>query len=571
MECANPIFIHSPPRSGSTWLQMVFQSHPSCATFYQPFFSYSFKGRLEKAIKSRSKNDFVRLLHDISHTDDDFICMKASYHTEGGTTFPSGSKDTITHQVFKQTHYHNYMEDILNLCPKAILICLIRNPSATVNSVLNNRRECPFDAEDDEWLTGYTKNNGKVENYFGYRKWKEFVEMAQHLERKYPKRVMLLSYEEIFLSRTHKHLKHLFSFVGLSYPIEVKSFVDASVTIHEESPTAVMKRPEVVTKWKESLSEDIQYAISKDLEGDSKDMYLQGFTVSDLCTIHHFHINFPDVYFLPSYGAITQTKTKTWKCAHTMCGSIIYVFLLCEDGSIETPYGYSGIWASNLASFPQIKRFRKWVLAFMNPIHESIRFNPYLENNFKYLDKIFLRKTYGIALTTSYEDFSNSMSAKHRSTVRRAIRENLRWKIEKPGKHSMELFQEMYLKTMHKKDASDFYLFDDTYFKKLELLDETYLVKVCDKEERTSHMAIFFLYRNYLHYHLSCSDKSLPYSFGFNFMFDRLASWALDKGVTLIHLGGGREENDSLANAKRRISNCSFAYETFYSHKSLSM
>ena len=39
--------IHGAPRSGTTWLGQLFNSHPAVKYCYQPFFSHAFRGRAD--------------------------------------------------------------------------------------------------------------------------------------------------------------------------------------------------------------------------------------------------------------------------------------------------------------------------------------------------------------------------------------------------------------------------------------------------------------------------------------------------------------------------------------------
>ena len=46
----NLISLNSCPRSGSTWLQSIFEADPNIKTVYQPLFSYAFKNCINKKL-----------------------------------------------------------------------------------------------------------------------------------------------------------------------------------------------------------------------------------------------------------------------------------------------------------------------------------------------------------------------------------------------------------------------------------------------------------------------------------------------------------------------------------------
>ena len=61
------ISLNSCPRSGSTWLQSIFDAHPNIKSVYQPLFSYAFKNCLSN---ESTKTEFDQFLIDISLVDE---------------------------------------------------------------------------------------------------------------------------------------------------------------------------------------------------------------------------------------------------------------------------------------------------------------------------------------------------------------------------------------------------------------------------------------------------------------------------------------------------------------------
>ena len=54
----NKLAIFGVPRSGTSWLSQIFNSHPDVAMRFQPLFSYSHKGRVSEDSSSEEISEF---------------------------------------------------------------------------------------------------------------------------------------------------------------------------------------------------------------------------------------------------------------------------------------------------------------------------------------------------------------------------------------------------------------------------------------------------------------------------------------------------------------------------------
>ena len=423
------VYLHSPPRSGSTWLQMVFEAHPAVRTRYQPFFSYDFKGELKHDM---SQKEFADLVDRINRSDNDFISMKADYHQGDFPVYPKGD---LTHLLLKQTHYHNYMATLLTLEPTSKMICLLRHPCGTINSVLKTSRECKGDWRmTDEWMTGARKNDGKDENYFGYQKWIEFAHDALVLKKAFPDRVLIVMYEDFFGKCAKDTILKLFDFVALPLADTVWKFVEDSSTKHDTSSTGVHKNPSVVRAWKTELDPEIISYIQKDVIERPISLYLRDLFVFSSTEAQTLSIAWPDVYYTPAYGQLLESKQMRWECAIHPSRSVLYVYYVRHDDEkasevLETPYGYAGYWVGpfgNLVDFRQsfrkVARDRGYTEAFC-------RLNPYLLDTSLFSEATYSRKTYGISLTT-YDAFFKEIGGKARNMVRKGEREGATFVIQ---------------------------------------------------------------------------------------------------------------------------------------------
>ena len=129
------IGIFGPPRSGTSWLSHIFNSHPEVALRFQPLFSYGHKGGLSPT----SNADEISAFFDaILHSSDPFALMQ----TEGQKKYPAFLKaDRATHIVFKETRYLNVVRNILECSPDVLIIGIVRNPLATLASWMGAPKE----------------------------------------------------------------------------------------------------------------------------------------------------------------------------------------------------------------------------------------------------------------------------------------------------------------------------------------------------------------------------------------------------------------------------------------------
>lgn len=201
------IAIHSVPRSGSTWLGNIFNSHPKVSFKYQPLFSYAFKGYLTEVSNAESINSFFC---EIQLSTDSFINQIEGI--EKGIIPDFKKEDTPTHVCYKEVRYHNVLENMLINNNSVKTVLLIRNPLAVLYSWYKAPKE--FRAEkgwvfDEEWLNAPKKNLNKPEEYNGYVKWKEVTLLFLRLKKEYPNRVCLVNYSEL-INKTHTVIEEVF-------------------------------------------------------------------------------------------------------------------------------------------------------------------------------------------------------------------------------------------------------------------------------------------------------------------------------------------------------------------------
>ena len=251
------ILLHSAPRSGSTWLQTLFDSYPNVKTVYQPLFSYAFKNRVND---DSTTKEIDELCKDLLLTNDPFCLRETKYHTNNNETpMPVFSKGEYNTLLIKNVHHHYLMERFLQCGHK--LLALVRDPRGVINSQLCASRET-----DPDWLYARTKNNNQRENYFGYIKWKQVLYMFDDLKDRYPEQVNIIRYEDLVIN-FEAEVQQISSFLGFDKnPMcEAQKIITSKDSSYDYS---IYRTNIVIDKWKKNLDPKIIDYINNDIRND---------------------------------------------------------------------------------------------------------------------------------------------------------------------------------------------------------------------------------------------------------------------------------------------------------------
>jgi len=257
------IAIHSVPRSGSSWIGQIFNSSPHVNYKFQPLFSYAFKDYLDEY---SSKEKIDEFFEKIAESDNEFLLQKDK--VEKGI-YPKFKKaKNYTHIVYKEVRYHHILENMLTVNDEIIVVGLVRNPYAVVNSFLKAPREFRKDFgwnPLDEWQYANKKNLGRKEEFYGYEKWKEVFFLFRRLKRKYPKRFYLLFYKNL-LNNTVLEIESLFKFCKIEMTEQTYEFINKSRMLTQADAYSVYKRKNNDDNWKRELHSEIIKKITSDLK-----------------------------------------------------------------------------------------------------------------------------------------------------------------------------------------------------------------------------------------------------------------------------------------------------------------
>ena len=252
------IGLFSVPRSGSTWLGELINSSPEVSYKFQPNFAYSFK---EELLENSTKLEIGKFFESLNETNDDFVNGRISI--SGQQKNYNFKKSKTTTLCFKETHYLNIMERLLEASPTKI-IGLVRSPFSVINSWLNIPKEFSPEWEiSQEWKTANLKNKGLKTHFFGYDKWKEACFTFLKLKALYPNQFHLINYDDL-LTHTTEEVEQLFKFIGITFTTQTANFITQSKSNQSDDAYSVFKKKANDFGWQSSLPDFIQKEIKND-------------------------------------------------------------------------------------------------------------------------------------------------------------------------------------------------------------------------------------------------------------------------------------------------------------------
>lgn len=225
---------------------------------------------------------------------------------------------------------------------------------------------------------------------------------------------------------------------------------------------------------------------------------------------------------------------------------------------LTTPYGYGGPLIDGNFSDTSKRNFRSELYNYCvseNIVSEFFRFHPLL-NNQMYLEDmdqvVELKKTIVID-TMSHEKINNNMVSKCRNMIRKA--EKMGISIKYDSGENIDEFIKIYESTMKNNHAETYYYFERKYYDYIldEMASNT-IIFYSYFEESIISAAIFFYNEKYMHYHLSGTLKEYRHMASMNLLLNKASLWASDHGISVLHLGGGVDQSDSLFKFKKQFN-----------------
>ena len=283
-----------------------------------------------------------------------------------------------------------------------------------------------------------------------------------------------------------------------------------------------------------------------------------------------------DVYYLCEYAVSLMLHgggTPLLVCYEDVASRMCYVVMkrdIAEDarfrGSLgektyfdwETPYGYGGPLTEGMFSEDSQRAFLEELVSYCrreNIVSQFVRFHPLLNNQEEFAavtENRYVHETVFMD-TSSEERVFGNLDSKNRNMVRKARKAGVRI-VEKPiGDY--QAFHTMYRETMRRHDAPETYLFDETYFEFLKnAFRDNAMILYAALGDKEISGAVFLHAQDNLHYHLSGTHFEYRNLAPGNLLLCEAAYWANRHGMSLLHLGGGLSENDTLFGFKKQFS-----------------
>ncbi len=257
------------PRSGTTWLSQILASSPDIRLKSCPLFSYEFKNKLDEESKPM---EWRQLFTDVYATNSEFLDQGHLRKKGLIPEFPD-KKEHPTQLVVKSNRFHNLTPYILQNHEEIRFIYLVRHPCAAVYSWLTNPNEFPQGADfRAHWRTGECRKTGPGE-FWGFDDWVTVTRQALDLSKAYPNRFKIFRYENL-VDATYEMAKQVFSFLELPLTPSTLSFISSSQSRHDEHEHSVYKKPQLISKWQNSLDRDIISTCLKEIRGTELEQFI---------------------------------------------------------------------------------------------------------------------------------------------------------------------------------------------------------------------------------------------------------------------------------------------------------
>lgn len=265
------ISIHGAPRSGTSWLGKIFDSHPAVAYRFQPLFSYRFKNAISETSSSQEVENFLNDLY--AETADEFI-LQLKQKSSGVHPNNLIKNTHASALVMKEVRYHYVIRALLKSVSGIKIIGIVRHPCGVINSWLKTPREFNHQwAPLDEWRLAPSKNQYRNEEYYGFEKWRELAAMFLELSSEYPDSFKLVRYEDL-VREPMQTISELFVFCGLQMHIQTQEFLLASQTTEIDDPDTVFRKSDVAHRWKSELVYEIREAILNEIADTDLQIFL---------------------------------------------------------------------------------------------------------------------------------------------------------------------------------------------------------------------------------------------------------------------------------------------------------
>ena len=156
-------------------------------------------------------------------------------------------------------------------------------------------------------------------------------------------------------------------------------------------------------------------------------------------------------------------------------------------------------------------------------------------------------------LPKTSESYLQQLGAKTRNMIRKADKHGLTAQVV-PVKDAIHEFHSLYLETMQRNSAGDFFIYDDTYYETLLSSPEgELLLTTVTLDEKMVAAAMILVHKRMAFYHLGASTLEASRLGAGNLALYEVAKNLIERGVSYFSVGGGRTttEDDPLFRFKK--------------------
>ena len=264
------VAIFGVPRSGTSWLSQIFNSHPDVVLRFQPLFSYGHKDRLSTHSSSEEIRSFYE---EILYSQDPFATISSEMQKDHPTFLKTPQP---THIVFKETRYLHLIENMLTQCSEVKIIGIVRNPLAVLASWISAPKEFISDWDiNKEWRDAKSKNKNKQEEFYGFDKWKTSTEEFLSLEMRFPEQFRIVGYKDLNNAPLDA-TRDVFHFCGLDICDQVIEFIVNCKSRHDTNPYSVFRANADDNRWKSILPDEIVREVLYELKHSRLEVFVEG-------------------------------------------------------------------------------------------------------------------------------------------------------------------------------------------------------------------------------------------------------------------------------------------------------
>ena len=255
----NILFAFGHPKSGTTYLQMILNSHPevSCPSEHQ--FDFFIKelprlldnyNKLLLLVDQKTANQGASLF-----TGEDLDRLFSFIVYLAALRGAQNKKDTDKIKCYgiNDNAIINRLFMYIKLFPNAKFICIVRDPrSIVVSSWYNNLRVEP----------GFLQNRGKNKEYWAMQVanfWVRDMQNVLNFADNFPKKIFLIRYEDLRLD-PFSNYKKIFSFLGVNTNDNIIENVIKKTSFNKFKNGKFFRKASI-DDWKEELSREAIYNV----------------------------------------------------------------------------------------------------------------------------------------------------------------------------------------------------------------------------------------------------------------------------------------------------------------------